>query len=265
MMDSPWEIGYSLAHNDACFQISGNKMYSSLNLIISPSGFCFMQDRIWVILTSCPRWSYGPHQSFLLIILVFGMGIFVCLYLFMNFVLERTLKTNFPGTSLANCAAVPLASLDSANFLDNLKTLYLFTLFGQSFLCCGEGNGNPLQNSCLENCMDRGGWWATVHGCKESATTEQLSFTFTMSIHPSCIGWGVDSLRKPSACHWKRVFMGLPYSSQWLKIYLATALQFRQQIQSLVWELRAHMQRRNWALLTQRKILPRATKISRTN
>ena len=28
----------------------------------------------------------------------------------------------------------------------------------------GEGNGNPLQCSCLENCMDRGGWQATVHG-----------------------------------------------------------------------------------------------------
>jgi len=28
----------------------------------------------------------------------------------------------------------------------------------------GEGNGNPLQYSCLENLMDRGTWWATVHG-----------------------------------------------------------------------------------------------------
>ena len=28
----------------------------------------------------------------------------------------------------------------------------------------GEGNGNPLQYSCLENHMDRGAWWATVHG-----------------------------------------------------------------------------------------------------
>ena len=27
----------------------------------------------------------------------------------------------------------------------------------------GEGNGNPLQYSCLENSMDRGAWWATVH------------------------------------------------------------------------------------------------------
>ena len=36
----------------------------------------------------------------------------------------------------------------------------------------GEGNGNPLQYSCLENSMDRGAWWATVHGvAKESDKT----------------------------------------------------------------------------------------------
>ena len=34
----------------------------------------------------------------------------------------------------------------------------------------GEGNGNPLQYSCLENPMDRGAWWATVHGVAKSCT-----------------------------------------------------------------------------------------------
>ena len=34
----------------------------------------------------------------------------------------------------------------------------------------GEGNGNPLQYSCLENPMDRGAWWATVHGVTKSWT-----------------------------------------------------------------------------------------------
>ena len=34
----------------------------------------------------------------------------------------------------------------------------------------GEGNGNPLQYSCLENPMDRGAWWATVHGVAKSQT-----------------------------------------------------------------------------------------------
>ena len=34
----------------------------------------------------------------------------------------------------------------------------------------GEGNGNPLQYSCLENPMDSGAWWAAVHGVTKSWT-----------------------------------------------------------------------------------------------
>ena len=43
----------------------------------------------------------------------------------------------------------------------------------------GEGNGNPLQYSCLENPMDGGAWWATVHGVAKSQT--QLSYFFFLS------------------------------------------------------------------------------------
>jgi len=42
----------------------------------------------------------------------------------------------------------------------------------------GEGNGNPLQYSCLENCMDGGAWWATVHGIAKSWIGLGV-FTFT--------------------------------------------------------------------------------------
>ena len=44
----------------------------------------------------------------------------------------------------------------------------------------GEGNGNPLQYSCLENPMDGGAWWAIVHGVAKSQTG-LTDFTFTLS------------------------------------------------------------------------------------
>ena len=48
----------------------------------------------------------------------------------------------------------------------------------------GEGNGNPLQYSCLENSMDRGVWWATVHGVTKSQT--QLSTRTHLHTHTHC-------------------------------------------------------------------------------
>ena len=47
----------------------------------------------------------------------------------------------------------------------------------------GEGNGNPLQYSCLENSTDRGTWWATVHGFLKSWTWLS-DFTFTSVFNP---------------------------------------------------------------------------------
>ena len=42
----------------------------------------------------------------------------------------------------------------------------------------GAGTGNPFQYSCLENFIDRGAWWTTVHGsCKQSDMTEILTHT----------------------------------------------------------------------------------------
>ena len=69
----------------------------------------------------------------------------------------------------------------------------------------GEGNGTPLQYSCLENTMDRGAWWATVHGVAGSRT--RLSdFTLTFHFH---------SLEKEMATHstvraWRIPGMGEP-------------------------------------------------------
>ena len=69
----------------------------------------------------------------------------------------------------------------------------------------GEGNGNLLQYSCLENPMDGGAWKAIVHGVAKSRT--QLShFTFTfhfralekeMATHSSVLAWRITGTEEP--------------------------------------------------------------------
>ena len=69
----------------------------------------------------------------------------------------------------------------------------------------GEGNGTPLQHSCLENPMDGGVWWAAVHGVAKSQT--RLSdFTFTfhfhalekeMATHSSVLAWRIPGTGEP--------------------------------------------------------------------
>ena len=77
--------------------------------------------------------------------------------------------------------------------------------FGSTRKPDGEGNGTPLQYSCLENPMDRGAWWAAVHGVAKSRTRLSdftLTFQFhalekEMATHSSVLAWripGVGSL-----------------------------------------------------------------------
>ena len=56
--------------------------------------------------------------------------------------------------------------------------------FHFSLSCTGEGNGNPLQCSCLENPRDGGAWWAAVYGVAQSRTQlKRLSSSSSSSIH----------------------------------------------------------------------------------
>ena len=56
----------------------------------------------------------------------------------------------------------------------------------------GEGNGNPLQYSCLKNPTDRGAWWATAHGVAKSQTqTERLTLSLSCKffLGEAPVGW----------------------------------------------------------------------------
>ena len=69
----------------------------------------------------------------------------------------------------------------------------------------GEGNGNPLQYSCLENPVDGGAWWAAVHGVAKSRTRLSdftLSFHFPalekeMATHSSVLAWRIPGMGEP--------------------------------------------------------------------
>ena len=77
--------------------------------------------------------------------------------------------------------------------------------FHFSLSCIGEGNGNPLQRSCLENPVGRGAWWAAVHGVAGSRT-RLSNFTFTfhfhalekeMATHSSVLDWKIPGMGEP--------------------------------------------------------------------
>ena len=68
-----------------------------------------------------------------------------------------------------------------------------------------EGNGTPLQHSCLGNPMDGGAWWAAVHGVAKSQTRlNDFTFTFhfhvlekEMATHSSVLDWRIPGMGEP--------------------------------------------------------------------
>ena len=76
-----------------------------------------------------------------------------------------------------------------------------YVLLKSAQLKTGEGNGTPLQYSCLENRMDGGAWWAAVH-----SQTRLSDFTFTfhlhalekeMATHSSILAWRIPGTGEP--------------------------------------------------------------------
>ena len=70
--------------------------------------------------------------------------------------------------------------------------------FSSSHVWIGEGNGNPLQFSCLENPWDRGAWWAAIYGVTRSQTRLK-----GLSSSSSCSMYGCGSWTLKKAEHWR--------------------------------------------------------------
>ena len=86
--------------------------------------------------------------------------------------------------------------------------------FHFSLSCIGEGNGSPLQYSCLENSRDRGAWWGAVYGVTESDMTEAIYqqqqqlvcetyWIFTISASD----FGYNSYRRETICSEKSLHL----------------------------------------------------------
>ena len=80
---------------------------------------------------------------------------------------KRGLKQNTPSWGRQHLGRKEAGVGDADEILFFILTFYFILEYSQF---PGEGDGNPLQCSCLENPMDRGGWQATVHGVTKSRT-----------------------------------------------------------------------------------------------
>ena len=82
---------------------------------------------------------------------------------------------------------------------------FFLLVFALSCFYFGEGNGTPLQYTCLENPMDGGAWWAAVHGvAKSQIRLRDFSFTFhfhalekEMANHSSVLAWRIPGMGEP--------------------------------------------------------------------
>ena len=107
----------------------------------------------------------------------------------------------FPGLQ----CTTPVWSFHSKTFCSDCGHTYFHGKWQGSANVIGEGNGTPLQYSCLENPMDGGAWWAAVHGVARSWTwLSDFTFTFhvhalekEMATHSSVLAWRIPGMGEP--------------------------------------------------------------------
>ena len=102
--------------------------------------------------------------------------------------------------------------------MDWIVSSFFAYIYCVDHMCFGEGNGNPLQYSCLENPVGRGTWWAAVHRVAQSRTLLKR-----LSMH-ACIGEGNGNPLQCSCLEnprdrgaWWAAIYGVAQSQTWLK------------------------------------------------
>ena len=106
---------------------------------------------------------------------------------------SSTLAWKIPWRSLVGCS--PRGRYKS----DTTERLH----FHFSLSRIGEGNGNPLQRSCLENARDREAWWATVYGVAQSRT-RLMQLSSSSSMGTIAVGLGRTGEILTHMCAWER-------------------------------------------------------------
>ena len=107
-----------------------------------------------------------------------------------------------------NTLEINYTSIKNESLKDLSRKLYEAINFLFCFSLCtlnGEGNGTPLQYSCLENPMEGGAWKAAVHGVAEGQTwLNDFTFTFhfnalekDMATHSRVLAWRIPGTREP--------------------------------------------------------------------
>ena len=129
----------------------------------------------WACLGSWSSWGAGNSNNSMCLEVSWHFGAS-----FSSWAFEGCQSSNFWGSWPAGAFWV------SGDFWSSLNS-------GGLWSSCGEGNGTPLQYSCLENPMDGGAWQAAVHGVAKSRTWPS-DFTFTFHLH---------ALEKEMATHFR--------------------------------------------------------------
>ena len=137
------------------YGLSQDMEYSSLCYTVGPCCLSILYFKSLHLLTLISHSILPPTPFLLAITSLFSMSVILFLFHRQVHLCHILDYKGFPGGSEVKVSACNAGDLGS---------------IPESGRCPGEGNGNPLQYSCLENPMDGGAWWATVHGVAKSRT-----------------------------------------------------------------------------------------------